>query len=100
MNQASTALVGAFHTANVRTSGFFAQNPDAYEEVSTLYEQRSTLTVLGRQIVPAEDSEKHVMRNVIDDLRAVIGSLPFEFLYKRFDRTLSQSQLARNVSSV
>lgn len=53
------------------------------------------LTLLRRQIIPAEDSSKRHMRDVVGDLRAVIGSQPFEFLNARFDRTLEQSAEAR-----
>lgn len=49
------------------------------------------LTVLNRQIVPAEASDGRRMRNVLRELWSVIGPRPFEFLHARFDRTLKSS---------
>lgn len=50
------------------------------------------LTVIGRQIVPAEDSQKRRMRDLIKhQLSEVVGPQPFEFLYNRPSRTISGS---------
>jgi hypothetical protein len=54
------------------------------------------LSELRRQIVPAEDQEKRSMRKVIDDLRPVIGVMPFEYLHTRPGRTLEKSVTAES----
>lgn len=53
------------------------------------------LTVWGRRIVPAETTSGAHMRGIIESLRSVIGPIPFEYAYSRFDKTLEQSALAR-----
>jgi hypothetical protein len=52
------------------------------------------LTVLGRQIVNAEDQYARLMRDVIYRLRPVIGVLPFEFCYAQTSRTIKHSETA------
>ena len=49
------------------------------------------LTILRRQILPAEDEQKRSMRQMVDALYEAIGPQPCEFLSKQFDRTLAQS---------
>jgi|GEM_PF-4499052 len=53
------------------------------------------LTVLGRQIVPAEDKWGRPMRVVIKGIRSVLGPQPFEYLYARGSRTFEESGAAR-----
>jgi hypothetical protein len=57
---------------------------------------RIRLTVLGRQISPAEDPKKQYMWWVIEQLRPLLGPQPFELLYARFDRTLKNSEAAKH----
>jgi hypothetical protein len=55
---------------------------------------RIRLTVLGRQIVPAEDPKKQYMWWVIEQSEPILGPQPFDLLYARFDRRLKKSEAA------
>lgn len=53
------------------------------------------LTILRRQIVPAEDTSERLMRDVVRRLRPVIGVMPFVFLYAQTSRTISDSEVGQ-----
>jgi len=52
------------------------------------------LTVLGRQIMPAESADKRSMKRVITELYTILGPTPFEFLYKHNSITFERSEMA------
>jgi hypothetical protein len=54
------------------------------------------LTLLDRQLLPAETWNNRIMRDVIEDFREdIIGPLPLDFVYVRFAETLARSPLAQ-----
>lgn len=66
----------------------------AEEAMERCRDEGISLTILGRQIVPAELRGKH-MRRIIGSLRGVIGPQPFDYNYLRFSQTLKNSPMAQ-----
>lgn len=59
------------------------------------------LTVLGRQIVPVRDRWGRPMHRHLPRIRQIVGPQPYEYLMRRFDRTLSRSpSVARDVEKI
>jgi len=57
--------------------------------------ERIRLTVLGRQIVPAEDPKKQYMWWVLRELEPIFGPQPFEIAYAKMRETLKRSEAAQ-----
>jgi hypothetical protein len=62
--------------------------------VTRCFDSGIYLTLLGCQIVDAEDRDNRRMRDVIYRLRPVIGVLPFELRYAQASRTIKHSSTA------
>jgi hypothetical protein len=67
--------------------------PFATEEAAARCERDGIrLTILGRQILPTESEGHQLMRNVIRRFQQhILGEQPFDFIYRRFSKTLRQS---------
>jgi hypothetical protein len=54
------------------------------------------LTILGRQLLPAETDDRQVLRWIIPSFRPdIIGNQPIDFVYQRFTKTRNASLLVQ-----